>query len=532
MSSLSAKAKSDFPAGIVGLRWSEAAISPHRFLIEKEREYVSQTIKESFDGLLALTVKAKQALAAFEDLQIVLQEGRRYFIPADTYSDGKQDPQFDLRQVAYLHGKKFGFEKAERHLAKILPQVVAVVGSPFSREELQETVRTAGQIEHRRLTSTHLFSRLLEESVQMMTRDIAVLNAVCLLGHVDDANRFARDRREDVRLSRKNLFEWSNGARDPYEAFCNELVMEGWVRSVAHLGELLKGASHKEFLPSEPLGNLISYDRKRALSAALVKILDEVAVHARVYTAFPESPGKDLLRMEFFIGELQKSLPMDVREEHLRQLSAVTDRFLDHPQHVLYLVAVAENAQSSEAQPHRLLDHILQAQGQRERAPISEARELSPFPHESRTQIRREIRQSQQSERVERELAELMGTIADVRDSSAPERGVAATSIRYFPARIEQEFQTLAADLPEHVRASLFSLVERCARGEKVDSKPIAIEKKMFELRLVGSGYRIYCTRSNQNELIVLGFGSKESQRIDIATAHARYRNFFASSES
>jgi ribosomal protein L6P/L9E len=56
--------------------------------------------------------------------------------------------------------------------------------------------------------------------------------------------------------------------------------------------------------------------------------------------------------------------------------------------------------------------------------------------------------------------------------------------------------------------------------------------KKMFELRLVGSGYRIYCTRSNQNELIVLGFGSKESQRIDIATAHTRYRNFFASSES
>ena len=80
MSSLSAKAKSDFAAGIVGLRWSEATISPHRFLIEKEREYVSQTIKESFNGLRALTVKAKQALAAFEDLQIVLQEGRRYFI--------------------------------------------------------------------------------------------------------------------------------------------------------------------------------------------------------------------------------------------------------------------------------------------------------------------------------------------------------------------------------------------------------------------------------------------------------------------
>jgi putative addiction module killer protein len=527
MPTLSPHAKSFFTAGISGLRWAEANISPHRYLIEKERAYVSETVKESFNGLLALALKANQAIAAFEDLQSVMSEGRRYFIPGDVYGEGNKDPNFDLRQLAYHQGRKLGFEKGERHLTKNIHQVNAVVEHHFSKEEIQEAVRAAARIEGRRVSAAHSFSGLLEESVRMMTKDVAVLHAVCLLGRVDDADRFARDRREDVRLSRKNLFEWLNGARDSYEAFCAEFVMEGWLRSVARIGGMLEGASHADFQPSEPLGNLIPDDRKRALSAALVKLLDEIAVHARVYTAFPESPGKDLLRIEFFLGELEKPLPALLREEHTRQLGVVTARFLDHPQHLLYLVAVSEDAEH-----HRLLDHLVRAQGDRERASVSDITEVTPCPHESRTLIRREIRQSQQNERTERELSELMGSIAEARDASVSERAPAVKSVRYFPTRIEQELATFAADLPEHVQASLFTLIERCAAGEKVDSKAINIEKKIFELRLVGSGYRIYCTRSSKNELVVLGFGSKESQRTDIVTAHGRYRNFVAANET
>jgi putative component of toxin-antitoxin plasmid stabilization module len=125
-----------------------------------------------------------------------------------------------------------------------------------------------------------------------------------------------------------------------------------------------------------------------------------------------------------------------------------------------------------------------------------------------------------------------MGRSQELKASSAPQVPRYDATTRFFPPRLEHEFHTGASDFQDFVLSGAHDLLERATKGERVDFKLIPIEKKMLELRLIGGGgggIRIYCTRAKNSQVIVLGFGTKTSQKQDILTAYDRYRNLAAS---
>lgn len=518
-------------AGIHALSWKESNVSPHSIIIRKEREFFSKIVKDSLTGLQDLADKSAGVVSAFENLQSVVKEARLFFLNGNTAATEDLDRIFALRIASYEIGRTTGFEKVIRLVRRKLLPVETIGGASFQKEEFEAALAESLAFEQRRVAGVHRISTALNDCVTRLSRDKNLQLALCTLSKCDDVETFVRTRREEAQTSTRNLFEWLQQATTVHAAFCPEFIFEGWFAKFHKLGSLLEFTPDTDFQLSKPIGTMISAQRRATIASSVVKALDEVAYLARHYNEFPESPTKDIYRIHFLLGELEKALPTEVADAHRKQLSLVTSRFIQHPEGLVHTIGVEQDLRFSEQERTQFLDHIKRSLDSIDEPPADTPYTPS-IPDLKRSEIRRERREEIQLEREAEAEQALRERILEIKEASQPPRTKSHNALTFFPPRLEQEFLTWTETFPEHVRNSVKGLLETAARGERVDSKVINIEKKIFELRLLGCGYRIYCTRSKNNDLVVLGFGAKESQKQDILTAHGRFRHFCANSET
>ncbi len=260
----------------------------------------------------------------------------------------------------------------------------------------------------------------------------------------------------------------------------------------------------------------------------VIKLLDDIAFLSRKHTTLVESPIKDIFRIHFLLTELLKQLPTNLADSHKKSLESVTNRFRQNPDRPVYLIGIECDSLLPEQERTLLLRYL--AQSQPATPPAPPVSEPIHIVQERRTKICRELKESLELDRMKQQVQEGMWRFQELKASSAPQVPRYDATTRFFPPRLEQEFHTWFSDFQDFVQVGAHDLFDRATKGERVDFKLIPIEKKMFELRLIGgSGIRIDCTRAKNNQLIVLGFGTKSSQKQDILTAYDRYRNLAAS---
>jgi putative addiction module killer protein len=383
------------------------------------------------------------------------------------------------------------------------------------------------QLETKRLSATHTFSRSIDECLQKVSKDKHLQNTLCALAGLTDGDKFVQARRDEGRRTTKQLFEWNNSATTAFKAFYPAITYDGWLVHLAKYKDIFRvTASDTSPIPIL-LSDALSPEKRKALASAVVDVLDGVAALARKHATIPESPIKDILQVHFVLQEMQKDLPAELSRAHSQTLERLTARVLKHPDCAVYLISLESDSALPDQDKTLILRHFTQAQS------------LIPAPHissdgpryspEKRTRIRRELRETLENDRAQLQLQEVLGRIAELREASAPTHLKKESPIRYYPARLEQEFSEWLSGFQDFVQSSARELLERAAKGERVDCKPIPIEKKIFELRLIGgSGIRMYCTRTKSGDFVLLGFGTKNSQSQDILTAHDRYRNLSA----
>lgn len=534
----------DSSAGLIALSLTEAChVSPHTMLVERERAQIAGLIQKSFIGLRGICDRASTAVAAFTALQELLREGRSYFFGAHAPSFEQKTPlhaavspsdapseekMFSVRRGVYALGRAEGFDKILKQTRKKMASTIVLEGSVFKKQDVEEMILTSQRLEAQRIERLHRVSTALDACVQMVSKDKHLQNTLCAIGGMTDGEKFAQSRRDEGRRSTKQLFEWNSAATNAHAAFSPVLNFEGWIKSLASFKDTFP-ASGQQYSPgSIKLADALSPERKLGFAQTVVNLLDDIAFLSRKHTTMPESPIKDIYRMHFLLGELQKQLPGDIANQHQNQLDEVTQRFLQHRDCSVYMIGIECDNLLPDHEKTLLLRHLVQSQPTT--PPSLPVLEPSHIVTERRTKIRRELKESLELDRMKQQMQEVMGRIQELKASSPTPAPKNDAITRFFPSRLEEEFHTWLSDFQDFVRAGAHDLIDRATKGERVDSKPIPIEKKMFELRLIGgSGIRIYCTRSKNNELVVLGFGTKTSQKQDILTAHERYRNFIAS---
>jgi putative addiction module killer protein len=528
MSSLPLAQKTHLPAGIVALRLTEThTISPHKVLVERERAHIAGLIQQSFSGLAEISSKAATTVAAFQALEDVLSEGRTYFFGTTGVADPLTDQLLALRRSLYELGKSQGFDKTLKLVRRNLSGTVEIEKRLYQKAEIEEILICSQNLEMKRLSSIHAFSRSIDKSVQAVSKDKHLQNTLCALAGLDDGEKFAQTRKDEGRLSTKRLFEWNRSATTAYRAFNPDLSYDGWLVALAKYKEVFRVTANDSTPISVFLSDALTPEKRRSLASAVVDVLDGIAVLARRHATIPPSPIRDILQIHFVLQELKKDLPAELTHTHNQTLNTLTTRVLNHPDCAVYLISVEFDSALPDEDKNLILRHFTQAQALlSEPPPAPQETRVSP---EKRTRIRRELRESLENDRAQIQLKEVMERIEELRESSAPANPRRDFPIRYFPCRLEQEFDQWLSGYQDFVQASARDLLERAATGERVDSKPIPIEKKIVELRLVGgSGIRMYCTRAKSGEYVMLGFGNKNSQNQDILTAHERYRNFIA----
>lgn len=529
MATLSPTEKAQRPAGIIGLSWDDINVSPHKILIGKEKAYFESLLKDCIVGMRELADKSAGVVAGFKNLETVLREGRAFFLNGNVLVSDDLDKTFSLRIASYEMGRSAGFEKMLKLVRRKLLPVESIGGESFQKEEFENALSAAYAFEQRRVAAVHRISSAMNDCLTRLTRDKNLQLALCAFTQTDDPDAFLRTRREQTQSSTRNLFEWLQVSNTVVGAFSSQLTFDGWFEAIEKLGALVGSASEHEIELSKPIGTRITPRRRAAIATAVSTGLDELANLARNQTTFPESPMKDVYRIHFLLGELEKSLPDGVANNHQRQLDIVTSRFIRASDALAYTIGVEQDQDLTPPERERFLNHIKSTLDKMD-ATRSSTPTTPSSPDPKRTEVRRERREEIQLEKQAEARDELLHRILEIKESSTTPRAQTESALVFFPARLEQEFSTWTDTFPEYARDGIKELLAAATRGDRVDSKPINIEKKMFELRLLGCGYRIYCTRSKNNELVVLGFGPKESQKQDILTAHGRFRLFCAGS--
>ena len=534
----------DSSAGLIALSWTESYhLSPHTMLVERERALISSMIQKSFVGLAGICNKAASAVAALNGLQGILHEGRQYFFEASVSScepltlphlqtSQSNTPSieniFSVRRGLYALGKMEGFEKILKQTRRNLKATVLLEGTVFQKEQVEEIILRCQELEAQRMERLHKVSHALDACVQMVSKDKHLQNTLCAIGGMTDGEKFAQSRREEGRRSTKQLFEWNTAATTAHSAFRPVFNFDGWINSLALLKDSFP-ASAQHYSPSAvKLAEVLSPERKHDFTRTVIKLLDDIAFLSRKHATLVESPIKDIFRIHFLLAELQKQLPTNLADSHKKYLESVTTRFLQHPDSPVYIIGIECDNLLPEHERTLVLRHLAQSQPTTPVAPpVSEPIHIV---QERRTKIRRDLKESLELDRMKQQVQEVMGRIQELKASSSPQAPKNDATTGFFPPRLEQEFHTWLSDFQDFVQSGAHDLLERATKGERVDFKLIPIEKKMFELRLIGgSGIRIYCTRAKNNQLIVLGFGTKTSQKQDILTAYDRYRNLAAS---
>jgi putative addiction module killer protein len=521
-------AKTHLPAGIVALRLTETHhVSPHRVLVDRERAHIALLIQQSFSGLAEISSKAASTVAAFQDLQNTISEGRAYFFGGRAPQDPLPASVRTLRRAIYQLGKTQGFEKILRHVRRNLGDTVEIENTLHPKDEIEGMLLACQQLEAKRLKATHTFSNSIDGCVQKVSKDKHLQNTLCALAGLTDGEKFVQARRNEARRTTKQLFAWNSSSTTAYGAFYHDLSYDGWLVHLAKYRDIFSvTASDTSPIPIL-LSDALTPEKRRALASAVVDILDGIAALARKHATIPESPIKDILQIHFVLQEMQKDLPAELSQAHRQTLEKLTARVLQHPDCAVYLISLESDSALPDEDKSLILRHFTKAQSLTPAPDISS--DEPRYSPEKRTRIRRELRETLENDRAELELQEVLGRIAELKESSAPAHPKRESPIRYHPARLEQEFGEWLSGFQDFVQSSARELLERAARGERVDFKPIPIEKKIFELRLIGgSGIRMYCTRAKSGDLVLLGFGTKNGQSQDIVTARERYRNFSA----
>ena len=532
--------KFDSSAGLIALSLAEAyQVSPHNILAERERVHVASLIAKSFGGLTEISAKAADAVAAFNGLQEFLNEGKLYFFegspapsqdqivssiqPSEPHSPSS-DQIFSVRRGLYALGRREGFDRLLKQTRKKLSTTVGLEGAVFPKQLVEEIILYCRRLEVQRVERLHKVSQALDIWMQTVSSDKHLQNTLCAISGQPDAERFTDGCRIKIRALTRELFTWKDSATTANLAFRTTFEFQGWIATLAKLKDTLPAAAHAPSPSAIKLSQALSPERKREFAGTVVEVLDDIAFLSRKHTTLVDSPIKDIFRMHFLVAELQKELPTDIAEVHKKTLETVTQRFLQHRDSPVYIIGIECDNLLPEHERTLLLRHLAQSQPPTPTAPpVSESMHIV---QERRTKIRRELKESLELDRMKQQVQEVMGRIQELKASSPTQVPKSEAGTRFFPPRLEQEFHTWLSDFQDFVQSGAHDLLESAAKGERVDFKLIPIEKKMFELRLIGgSGIRIYCTRTKNSELVVLGFGTKTSQKQDILTAHERYRN-------
>ena len=520
--------KEYLPAGIIALSLTELHhVSPHNVLVERERTHIAGLIQQSFTGLADISAKAAATVSAFNSLQDVLKEGRAFFYGESLPHTVPADESSSLRRAVYALGRSHGFDRTSKLIKKNLSRAIEVEGKYYQGAELAEVLAGCQELERRRIEATHGFSRSVDECVQRLSKDMHLQNTLCAIAGLTDAEKFTQERKDWARRFTKQLFEWNNTATTAGTAFNPILTYDGWLVNLGKYKDVFHATASHSTRPDVFLSDALSHQKKKALSLVVVNILDDIAGLARKHTSIPASPIKDILNIHFLLKELEKDLPSDLAQAHTEGLEKLTTRVLEHADCSVYLIALELDTALPDEDKALILRHFTKAQSLL--PALTAPPEESRITHEKRTRIRRELKESLENDRTQLEVQELLGRMQELREASAPSHLKKDATVRYFPERLKEEFDEWLSGFQDFVQSNARELLHGAAKGERVDFKPIPIEKKMFELRLIGgSGIRVYCTRSKGGELVVLGFGTKTSQSQDILTAHERYRNFTA----
>ena len=536
----------DSSAGLIALSWTESYhLSPHTMLVERERALISSMIQKSFVGLAGICSKAASAVAALNALQELLQEGRQYFFEASvpsceplslphlqTSQPNTQSVEniFSVRRGLYALGKMEGFEKILKHTRRNLKATVLLECTVFQKEQVEEIIVRCQELGAQRMERLHKVSHALDACVQMVSKDKYLRNTLCAIGGMTDGEKFAQSRREEGPRLTKQLFERNAAATTAHSAFRPVFNFDDWINSLALLKDSFPASAQHYSPVAGKLAEVLSPERTHGFMRTVIKLLDDIAFLSRKHPTLVESPIKEIFRIHFLLAGLQKQLPTTLADSHNKPPESVTNLFLQHPDRPAYIIGI-ECDNLLPIQERTLLLRQL-AQSQPATPPAPPVSEPMHTVQERRTKIRRELKESLELVRMKQQVQEVMGRSQELKASSAPQVPRYDATTRFFPPRLEHEFHTWASDFQDFVLSGAHDLLERATKGERVDFKLIPIEKKMFELRLIGGGgggIRIYCTRAKNSQVIVLGFGTKTSQKQDILTAYDRYRNLAAS---
>lgn len=517
---------SNSTAGLRGLTSECNNIVPHHLLLEREREWIRENTRDSFTGVRTLATKAAGTIALVKSIGDSLSEGAQFFIPPEEGYYVPHDPVFKLRQLLYEVGRKEGFDRLRKVALKNHTGISRALEISISREELTVAVDKTVSLEKARVALGERITQEVEGCFQLVAKDTLLAGAICAFAGIDDVEAFVADRREDTRKAKAAISEWCYRAGDAGAAFGTTIEMDGWLGSMAELGKALEGVNPEELQSEVRLPKLISPERKVLLAGAVTTILDRIAKIVRDDTQLPICPRRDTLHALFLLEELQKDLPSALRLQHERDLATATKRLLGDPQATLYMVGIEQDPELTDGDKQRLFDHFERFQIVAAE-PATEADTYEPVPHEKRTAIRRQILEAREAEKFSDLLGELLrGGVRDVEPASTRKKDNA--EIRFFSPVLEREFMAWTVEMQPRVKDDLTDLMRAACAGERVDFKPIQIETKVFELRLLGPGLRVYCTRASDGDLVVLAFGTKKEQRADIRNAVERYRIFSA----
>ena len=516
--------KSGQSAGILALTLTEEyRFAPHHFLVDLERSHISSLVQKSFSGLADLSQRAAKTVEAFQELQKVLREGKEYFFGGPASVDSFIGPTLMIRQAFYQIGKEEGFDRCARRVEKRPGTTFNIEGRSLQKTEVLEILQRCKALELRRAHGARILSAGMSDCAQRVIKDRHLLHSLCAVAGISNTQEFEQLRRVETIRSTQSLLEWERRATSADRAFQTELNFDGWITAVAAHHATLSQAARDTKQPCIALGNAMMPQRKHILSAVVVRLLDDFAVMARKLLSLPESPVKDILRVHFLVTELQKSLPVDVAQQHREKLEFFTTRLLDQPDHGEYLAALDKDNLLSEEDKNLLLRHFVLAQSKRSTSAMSH-QQVHPTG-EKRSEIRRQIRASLERDKIDLGLQEIFARVSELRESAPEPKPQADNPVKFFPSRLEQDFDKWLADFPVFIQEGLRDLVKNAAKGVTVDSKPIRRETKITELRFAGAGgIRIYVARLSGGDFYVLAFGSKKSQDQDIQTAIDRLR--------
>lgn len=526
MSEMSKTSNRNLTAGIIALKATEAfAFRPLIVVAERERSHLASLIKESFSKLADISARASIAMRTLEDLEGVLAQGRAYFLsPADP-SQAQSAPLIALRNSLYELCKMETFEKVRKKMRDMPAGTITIHGAVFTKSDLIQTVSECHQIESRRVTARHRFLLSVRDCTQHVKKDPHLLAALCFVCGFSHPDAVENDCKKAEKEISERLAEWDSSATNASLAFHRAISFEGWIRRLVEHTELFPLAAQEISASNVSLSRSLSPGRKQFLVSIASDILDDMASLARKHTAIPETPTKDLLRVHFLLTELQKPLPAEVAQAHHNLLSKITGRLLEHPDFTEYLFAFEHDSLLPGEEKDLVVRHFVHAQTPRPPQPHQNYEE--PTRHERRTAIRRDIKASLERERTDQAFEEILARMQELRETAPEPAPTRASSVIYFSPRLEQDFEKWLSGFQDFIQKSARSLLDSAAMGAQVDAKTIKRETKIFELRLVGGGgIRIYCTRADNHDLVVLGYGSKQTQDLDITTAIERYRIF------